>query len=121
MLWWCAALPGEGRRKGIRQKRQRDEHRRDKIQGRGKCGNAGCDKGAGLGKLMAKAAMIWVGRIVLLGRGGRIADRVDGRKRRRPLVKMALKRQALKEKGQQREQRDVTPRRGEFHVKAGGD
>jgi hypothetical protein len=34
---------------------------------------------------------------------------------------MALKRQALKEEGQQREQRDETPRRGLFQVKAGGD
>lgn len=120
MLGWRPALPGEGRGKRVGQKRQRDKDRCDKIQIGGKRRGGGGDEGACLGDLLAQPAMVLVGRIALLGWGRKILDRRDRRGRGEELVKMVLKRQALKEESQQREQRDETPRRGSFQGKAGG-
>lgn len=115
------ALPGKGWREGIGQQRQRYKDRCDEIRIGGKGRGDRGHEDAGLGNLMAQAAMVLIGRIGLLGRSRNIIGRRDRRRRRERLVKMALKRQAMNEKGQQREQRDETPRRGLFQGKAGGD
>ena len=121
MAGWGPALPGEGRRKGVGQQRQRDKDRRDKIQVGWQRRGCGGNEGPRLSEFVAQAAVTLVGRIGLLGGGRKIADRCDRAGRGERLVKMALKRQALNEESQEREQRDETPRRGLFQVKTGGD